>query len=418
VVIFLKFSRKNLLGILLTASLFISLVIISFSVSNVREPVSKAATLTETKTFNAGTSDGYIIKSTASKTSHPDSGACNLYFNTQLIIGQQDRGSSWTSPGYQYASFRSYVSFDTSSIPDNANITSVSLNQTVVQKGNFTIRARNYNWGSSVDCNDWGGDPPTATLVGSYNANNLPAIGSRFAIGLNGSLVNKTGTTYLMLTSDRDEANYLPASGEIAGFYSADTASPPQLVIDYTYSVPDQPTNPTNPTNPGGGNSGSNSGGSSTGGSRGSNSNRSLPNTIKKLNLKVSVPFLLGEMKVNTGIDQYSKELTLKHGETDYSIDTADLGLTLNKIYTLTFSGDKILKKKIQFNASSAETNVNAMELTLGDLNADSVIDSKDQLLLIESIKRQTPKGDLNSDGATNSLDWSILMYNLGKVGD
>ena len=130
------------------------------------------------------------------------------------------------------------------------------------------------------------------------------------------------------------------------------------------------------------------------------------------------MPFLLGEMKVNIGIDQYSKELTLKHDETDYSIDTVDLGLPLNKIYTITFSGDKILKKKIQFNASSSETAVNAMELTLGDLNADSAINNQDQLILHDSISKQTSIGDINSDGSTNSIDWSILNYNLGKTGD
>jgi hypothetical protein len=141
-------------------------------------------------------------------------------------------------------------------------------------------------------------------------------------------------------------------------------------------------------------------------------------NKLNKINLKVAVPFLLGNMKVDVLIEKSSNELVLANNKVDYQLDVVSLGLDLNKIYTLTFSGDKILKRKVQFNASSAETNVNAMELTLGDLNSDSAINNQDQLILRDSISKQTLVGDLNSDGVTNSIDWSILNYNLGKTGD
>ncbi|OGY23147.1 MAG: hypothetical protein A2172_02090 [Candidatus Woykebacteria bacterium RBG_13_40_15] len=139
---------------------------------------------------------------------------------------------------------------------------------------------------------------------------------------------------------------------------------------------------------------------------------------LNKINLKIIVPFLLGDLKVNVLADQSNNSLVLTKKGTNYKIDVSRLGLSLNKTYTIVISGEKILKRKVQANATSSEVPVDAGQLNLGDLNQDNKINNSDQLSLLDSLSKQTSKGDLNSDGATNSLDWSILVYNIGKRGD
>jgi hypothetical protein len=426
---FLNFSRKNLLSVLLTVFLFVSLTIISFSAGKVREPVSKAAMVTKTISITANATDGFLEYYYGHYP--PDYHYCLAYINDNMVgVGQRYINVTTNNDAI---AMRSYFTFNTNGvIPSNASITSVSLRLGMYSNslgaGVVTLQIRNFDWGNSLACPpagstagyDWGGNPPTAPVVGSLQFGSSPKSGS-FDIPLTDFYaIKRSGLTSFMLVDDREAANIEPAwYYESFDFYSSEysvASARPQLIITYTVPVnPSQPPQPSQPSSPTPKNTSSSS---SSGSNWGSSSNKNLPNTLKKINLKVSVPFLLGEVKVNIGIDQYSKELTLKHDETDYSIDTTDLGLPLNKIYTLTFSGDKILKKKIQFNASSAETNVNAMELTLGDLNADSAINNQDQLMFLDSISKQTSIGDINSDGATNSLDWSILLYNLSKVGD
>jgi len=407
---FLNFSRKNLLGVLLTTFLFVSLVVISLSVNKVREPVSRAANYSNNASSVGGLEvrlTSYPPDSAAGYPVTPSSAGCSSQSGSPLTIGQHYAGS-------YYYDYRAYVKFDTSSIPSNATITSAVLQFTLYSNDtnpSFTLQARDFNWNAPLSCSDWGGTTLGAGVVGSYPITSSSATGSSFPFNISLGAIKKSTFTSFMITSSREASQIRPASG-VPEFISLQS---PKLTAAYSVPTPPQPPQPSQPSSPTQKNTGSSS---SSGSNWGSSSNKNLPNTLKKLNLKVSVPFLLGEMKVNIGIDQYSKELTLKHDETDYSVDTSDLGLPLNKIYTITFSGDKILKRKVQFNASSAETNVNAMELTLGDLNSDSAINNQDQLIFLDSISKQTSIGDINSDGATNSLDWSILLYNLGKVGD
>jgi len=417
---FLNFSRKNLLGVLLTVFLFVSLIVISFSAGEVREPASKAATVTSTISITANATDGDLRYS-------------DDHFPTDYTYCSPNTTGSPLGVGQRYVplttnndfiAWRSYLTFNTNgAIPSNATITSASLRLTMhsnyVSTG-FSLQIRNFDWGNSLTCptgssgGDWGGSPPTTTVVGSMQVSKSTS--GSFDASITGiSAINRGGLTSFMLVSDREAANTKPTGYEMFYFYSSEysvASARPQLII--TYTVPVNPTPPP-PPNP---NPNPSKLVSVFSGGTGSNANRNLPNTLKKLNLKVSVPFLLGDMKVKVGLEQSSTDLTLKHGETDYPIDTANLGVALNKIYTLTFSGDKILKRKVQFNASSAETNVNAMELTLGDLNSDSAINNQDQLIFLDSISKQTSIGDINSDGTTNSVDWSILNYNLGKTGD
>ncbi len=183
--------------------------------------------------INANTTDN-TIRFYASGYYPPDpSGGCDIAppaGSTYSLTGQYYTGGG-------YYKYRSYLAFDTSSIPAGSTINSVTLTQTVYVKSlgtNFNLLALNYNWGPTVDCTKWGGTPPTAPQVGSIATTSLPAVGSSFTMSLANSVVNAGGSTYMMLLSDRDAANTIPTGLEAFGAYSAESATPPQISINYT----------------------------------------------------------------------------------------------------------------------------------------------------------------------------------------
>ncbi len=192
-----------------------------------------------TVNINANTTDD-TIRFYASGYYPPDpGGGCSIAppaGSTYSLTGQYYTGGG-------YYKYRSYLAFDTSSVPAGSTINSVTLTQTVYLKNlgtNFNLLVLNYNWGPTVDCTRWGGSPPTAPQVGSLATTTLPAVGSTFTMTLANSVVNTGGTTYLMLISDRDMANTTPTGLEAFGSYSAESATPPQISINY--SPPAMPT--------------------------------------------------------------------------------------------------------------------------------------------------------------------------------
>ncbi|OGY22068.1 MAG: hypothetical protein A2113_02560 [Candidatus Woykebacteria bacterium GWA1_44_8] len=140
--------------------------------------------------------------------------------------------------------------------------------------------------------------------------------------------------------------------------------------------------------------------------------------TLESLQLELSVPYLVGKLKVKVEIASGSKELEISPANKSYSLDLKSLALPLNKEYSLALTSKKTLIRKVRFTPTVAATTVNPGDLLLGDLNQDNRIDSADRLALIDSIADQTLLGDLNADKDTNSLDWAITLTNLGKRGD
>ncbi len=57
-------------------------------------------------------------------------------------------------------------------------------------------------------------------------------------------------------------------------------------------------------------------------------------------------------------------------------------------------------------------------QLTAGDFNNDSVIDTIDSSIIFQNWNKNIPLYDINKDGTVNSLDYSILYRNLNKKGD
>lgn len=197
-------------------------------------------------TIDANTTDGWLRK--GSTTNPPDGAACQTTDNTSesLNVGQQFTGG-------QYYSIRSYLTFNTSTIPSNATVTSAKLQLTVksdnTSTSEFNVIARAYDWANSLDCADWDGNPPSATEQTSprFNTASLPAANSSFQITLTNASIVKAGTTTIMLTSDRDESNTAGMTQfEVFAPWSANNATAaykPKLLIDYT--TPDPTPTPT-----------------------------------------------------------------------------------------------------------------------------------------------------------------------------
>lgn len=136
--------------------------------------------------------------------------------------------------------YQAYLSFDTSTVV--GTITAVTLSLYGINDSSttdFTLEARPYNWGASVAVADWrsaatfgsltllASTPTSGWVTSAYNA-----LTSQAAFLSN---INQSGTTYLVLASDRYRTGATPIVAEFVGFRSrdtGDTTTGPKLVID------------------------------------------------------------------------------------------------------------------------------------------------------------------------------------------
>jgi len=175
----------------------------------------------------ADTTDGIIFRYTANPCGF-------LTTNTAMLTVGQDPSQKE----------RSFLSFDTSAIPDTATITSATLGFTLnvdTSITDFDIRPRYSTWTPPLDCSHYGATPPTETIAGTFSTSSLPAVGSAFNINFtNLSGINKTGPTKFMLTSSlEDSTTSFPATYQSIQVNSGDNASgKPVLTVNYTTPDP------------------------------------------------------------------------------------------------------------------------------------------------------------------------------------
>lgn len=192
-------------------------------------------------TVYASTADGHVISSSSSYSTARSGGSLgvNTYGTGAVRVGQ-------ATDFIVYECYESFLSFDTSSIPDDDVISSVvlSLNgQTdLSSSADFTVNARVKNWGSSVDTGDWvAGDSLSGlTLLATWSTTSFSSGYNDFSSQSGfASSINKSGTTYIILSSSRHEGGSTPSGAELVDFDSADTSgtsSDPKLTI--THDVP------------------------------------------------------------------------------------------------------------------------------------------------------------------------------------
>lgn len=169
---------------------------------------------------------------------------------TRLLAGY---GSYNAGDEYTYTLARGYLVFDTSAIPADATINSVTLQVYVRQV---------YDNGANLSCclvastaasspptsGDWGniGSTELATRIAylTFGANNSTDNGYKtFTLNSSGkAAINRGGTTKLALVSSMDLDSSAPGSGKYAGCYidAADatgTSTDPVLTVDWTAAV-------------------------------------------------------------------------------------------------------------------------------------------------------------------------------------
>lgn len=194
-----------------------------------------------TTTIYGSTADGNIQSSSATYSTARSGGGTLV----AAAAGTADVGQNVAAAVYYL--YEGFIQFDTSSIPDNDTITAVELSLYVYQDSSttdFTVNARLYDWGAALTSADWvagasaSGNTLAATLATSGATDDAyNAFTSEDAFKAN---INKTGTTYLVLTSSRFENGDVPTGDERLLFRSGSytgTTYDPKLVVTHS-SVP------------------------------------------------------------------------------------------------------------------------------------------------------------------------------------
>ena len=144
--------------------------------------------------------------------------------------------------------FEALIKFDTSSIPDDATITSATLSGYLTADNSaidFTVQARIHSWTAPLSSDDWvvPTDLDTLTLVATLATSGIGATGAYKAftdVALPAN-INKTGTTYILLCSSRsiEPGDAVGATDEYITF-NGGGAGPNafKLVVTYTSGTP------------------------------------------------------------------------------------------------------------------------------------------------------------------------------------
>ncbi|MCC6381814.1 MAG: hypothetical protein IT304_04855, partial [Dehalococcoidia bacterium] len=186
-----------------------------------------------TLTVYSDAADGYLRSNSGTWSVARAGTGGQLVDGTRIQIG----GSSTA-----YYVREAFVSFDTSSIPDAATITSVVLSlYGLADSSTFDteLRARSYDWGATLEFADWipGANLTTYTLLATYPTsawsitgyNDFSENGSSFR-----SAINKIGTTPIVVhchTLESASAPSIPEHVEAQPSEAAGTTQDPKLVV-------------------------------------------------------------------------------------------------------------------------------------------------------------------------------------------
>ncbi|MEU8195245.1 hypothetical protein AB0C10_15840 [Microbispora amethystogenes] len=195
-------------------------------------------------TVYSSTADGRI-ESGSSSYSTARAGGTFIVTTSDVTryIGQWFSGST-------YYCYQGYVSFDTSAIADTDDVTAVSLAMWLVTDDSvtdFTLEAREKDWGASLTSADWvaGASLSGLTLMATLNSNGIGATGQYKTFTSQPAFLSatnlKTGVVYLCLSSSRQRAGNTPSGDEGLQLSMADTSGTtqdPRLTI--THQAPSE----------------------------------------------------------------------------------------------------------------------------------------------------------------------------------
>lgn len=218
---------------------------VSFTIDDSEFPDSAFPyVLDPTTSFNAGTDDGYLR--CAYNNNYLIYLSCQQRItndsSTSLPVGQIKSGNS---PFIVYYGYESFISFDTSTLDDNAVIYNTQLKLYGLTKwtGSDQIVVAQYNWTTPLSTSDWrfssnlNSLTPVAAINSDFTENSYVYFSS-YGNALSSS-INKTGTSKYIIFSQRYADATSPNSDESSIFSSANGTNPP--VLEVTYGI--LPTN-------------------------------------------------------------------------------------------------------------------------------------------------------------------------------
>jgi hypothetical protein len=196
-------------------------------------------------TFFSSTADGRIQSQAVTSYSDAREGVGGAVLDTHTDSSQQDLVGQLYN-GTTYFCWQLFLDFDTSAIPDTDNIDSVVLSlygETDDSAQDFIYQARLHDWGGTLTNADYvaGSALSGKTLLATFNTSGWSTTGYNDLTSESSfvSNINKTGVTYIVLSSDRQAGNNAPVNGanERVQCFMADeagTSKDPKLVVTHS----------------------------------------------------------------------------------------------------------------------------------------------------------------------------------------
>jgi len=207
---------------------------------DLRYPTNLGLWLESAPEFRSESSlDGYMYRWDYNYPPHDQYGPFTN--GTWLEVGQDKfTTTSGGVPYTEYELYRSYVSFDTSALPDNAQVTSARLKLKCgtdhTSGSDFVVLVMGGSqpiYGSLLGGSHWG---IGTALVGQWNTANFGA--GYILIPVDVSQVNLFGRTQFELKTDREATK--PDETNMVSFFSADSAgNEPYLNVTYRLGIAD-----------------------------------------------------------------------------------------------------------------------------------------------------------------------------------
>ena len=183
--------------------------------------------------------DGYTDRQ--GTTYPPYDNSASFKAGSYIQVGQKRSG---VSPDYDYWQWRGYVSFNTTSIPDDETVTTaiLSLKTYLSLSGyNFYVQIDGGTqpiYGDDLTPEDWGCG--SVSILAEWHTSNWQA-DTYVNFSIPTTQINKTGLTQFEIVSNKDRLGNSPVGNEYGRFYSGNSeGNEPKLYVSTYILLPEE----------------------------------------------------------------------------------------------------------------------------------------------------------------------------------
>jgi len=191
----------------------------------------------------ASGNDGFVFGTSASYSTARNTGSSVNNDATAMNLGQ-----AWNAFLSKYYVYRSFLKFDTSSIPSTATITNAYLKlygSYDASDTDFTIRLQKWTGDTPIDTGDFTQYDGTNYDAGNFSTSSFTTSGYNTIYISNYGLITKAGYTKICLRSSREISSTVPTGNEYVGVRTYDAGSSYYPILHVEYSTAD--TTPPSP---------------------------------------------------------------------------------------------------------------------------------------------------------------------------